>query len=387
MSKRLSITFILIGRVFKTNVVSDRWAVTMNGITLQFILNYNDNSPSDIIHAHKLATQEIVGINSIITSNTSNLHTILTSVVDFMGFRVICYPELGSITLLQETLSENPRVLENISPTLEIIASNLNLKRHAIMLKNDRRVTVPLSSSIQIHSSSNALIITCLNEIFPLDYTNPERTLQQLQFTSKPIQHRRLRPEFLKAYPHSLCSDALTENSAYNNTERHENDREVVRASRFLQEVYIPAFVKKIDGFEMRWYDEDSFRSVLRGCGINIRYIGMIYKLSVIPCVKEVCLVSIISRCFKEVFRDKMRSSLLGFKSVGATNIENQMKDFAVQFFNLCLGKGDKSIRFLNDRLKGVAQRKFEFSIEVDMFVGVHRPLLFKALQLQVGYY
>lgn len=71
--------------------------------------------------------------------------------------------------------------------------------------------------------------------------------------------------------------------------------------------------------------------------------LGLIAKVSKIPFIREMCCIDMVARSVKNLFRIKMKTSILHFKSVGATNIDDQMKDYAVTIFNYVLGFGEKS--------------------------------------------
>ncbi len=132
---------------------------------------------------------------------------------------------------------------------------------------------------------------TRLYEMFPLDFCpleappSPTKSMtatpppaQQAVFQlfcQQPTPLRRLRPEFIKQYPHALCSDALTEWCAYSRREKEQNDYELTRASRYLRETWIPAFVKRLDVLEIRPIDSRHLSLEMHRAGVNMRYLGM----------------------------------------------------------------------------------------------------------------
>jgi hypothetical protein len=91
-----------------------------------------------------------------------------------------------------------------------------------------------------------------------------------------------------------------------------------------------------------------------------------------------------IARSFKCLFRNRLRNSILHFRSVGATSIDEQMKEYAVTWFNGILGYGDKSIKFFNEKIKPEVAQKFEYDVGTEAFLAMHRPALFQALQYHV---
>lgn len=137
---------------------------------------------------------------------------------------------------------------------------------------------------------------TKLFEMFPLDFCpleappSPTKSLTSHQpipqqpvpqqsalsqiFCTFPTPLRRLRPEFLKHYPHALCGDALTEWSAYSRKDCDQNDYEITRASRYLRETWIPAFVRRLDELEIRPIDSRHLSLEMHRAGVNMRYLG-----------------------------------------------------------------------------------------------------------------
>ncbi len=90
----------------------------------------------------------------------------------------------------------------------------------------------------------------------------------------KPDLNFRFRPEFLQHYPTALCSDAFSEWSAMTLKEKDVNDLEVVQASKFLMEYWIPSFVKKLDYLELRPVTSLELTQEFHKSGINMRYLG-----------------------------------------------------------------------------------------------------------------
>lgn len=129
-----------------------------------------DASLDDVDEAHVRTSQELHGINAVILSK-SGLHVPLTCIVDYKGFRVVCYADMsngrGSVgggdnaaattaagpSLVHEITSELPRINEEGANKLSIVGRYLNLKPHAVMLQDDRRVTVHTGAGVQVRIS------------------------------------------------------------------------------------------------------------------------------------------------------------------------------------------------------------------------------------------
>lgn len=91
-----------------------------------------------------------------------------------------------------------------------------------------------------------------------------------------------------------------------------------------------------------------------------------------------------ISRTVKHIFNAKLRSAIIHFKSVGATLIDEEMKNYAVSTFSLILSKGEKNLRYFDEKIKDVIFEKFSYSMDYNCFFNLHKPALFKALQYHV---
>jgi hypothetical protein len=71
--------------------------------------------------------------------------------------------------------------------------------------------------------------------------------------------------------------------------------------------------------------------------------IGLVAQTCKLPFVKEMCCLDMCARTFKYILRTRLRTALLNFRAVGAQHIEEEMKGYVVNLFNLCLGVGPKS--------------------------------------------
>lgn len=194
----------------------------------------------------------------------------------------------------------------------------------------------------------------------------------------------RFRYEFLKVYQSQICSDALTPASGATKNETEENNVEALKASRFLRDVWIPAFIKSLDNFEVRPFDSRSFTEEMHYRGINIRYLGVVHRSSTIPFIQNLSLIEMIARVCKHEFRNRLREAILHFRSVGATSIDNEMKQYAASLFGNVLGTSERAIAFFESKIKPKLFKKFQHSLSHKEFMSVHRPALFLALQHHV---
>jgi hypothetical protein len=80
-----------------------------------------------------------------------------------------------------------------------------------------------------------------------------------------------------------------------------------------------------------------------------------------------------------------MRNAILHFRSVGATSIEDQMASYSVNFLSTVLGFSEKSVGFLESKIRPEMIRKFDYDISKEEYFEIPRPALLIALQQQVS--
>ena len=110
----------------------------------------------------------------------------------------------------------------------------------------------------------------------------------------------------------------------------------------------------------------------------------MIAKLSSLPHIRNLACIEMVARAVKHVFNSKLRSAILNFKSVGATQIDDKMKSYASLAFSNILCRGDKSQRYFEDHLKSLISSKYEYQMDYKCFKELYRPSLFMAMQYHV---
>lgn len=76
-------------------------------------------------------------------------------IVDYKGFRVVAHADYKSdyCSLVHNIETDNPKIDKGIHAQLTVKGMALNLKPHTVMLKNDSKHTIHLSSGIQVQYS------------------------------------------------------------------------------------------------------------------------------------------------------------------------------------------------------------------------------------------
>ncbi|KAJ1502356.1 hypothetical protein HMI54_009111, partial [Coelomomyces lativittatus] len=270
--------------------------------------------------------------------------------------------------------ASNPLIDITAIEKLGEACEKLNLKEHSFVTGEGKTITLNGSCTAEIHYCRNKDHYYVLNvcDLFPIDQHKKDKP--KLDF------NKRLRPEFVLNYNHALSSDAFTD-WVEKSPDKQGCDMEVVYASRYLRENHIPQFVKKLDKLECSPYDTQGFTEMIHTNGINIRYLGLISRYTKLPFVKELCFVEMIARSCKFIFNTWIRTSLLNFKRIEATKIDDELIRLTIEYFNNILNAHEKTWSEVNATI----QRKFSFIMNYEVFKGVHRPALFLSMQHHCG--
>jgi hypothetical protein len=386
-AKNIIDDYHIIGRTSNTEYQFESdMSVFKSGISFKFACDYDNSSPEDIEAALERSSSELRSINAVVKALGSRFQerqtgffTPLMTIVDYKGFRMVCYAEMERAPQMKPIHDLNPRRLlideSAVNATLPI-SKALNLKSHTVQVHDDRRVRVCLAATVEIHvdEQHNHYYLQCLRDIFPLDASSSKTQ----------SANKRFRPEFLAMYQSALCSDGLTPMSGSSLREKQANDDELLVAARFMRENWIPSFIKSLDNMEICPYDSPSLTLEMHQKGINMRYLGMICQYSTIPFIRNLALVEMVARISKHLFRNRLRNSILHFRSVGATSIEEQMNNYAATLMNTILGYGERSQSFLDSKIKPEMRHRFGYELNSRQYFDLSRPALFLAIQYHV---
>lgn len=326
-------------------------------------------------------SHELKAINAI-NQTEVDLHTTLMCLIDYKGFRMVAYaamPLREQETVVLDLTSEEPRIDDGAVERLCLAGSKLRLKEHSIPLTYDRRLVINLSATVEVHKCPQTSSLYALNlcEVFPIDHPMGEN-FKNLNTSS------RLRPEFVRNYKAVLSSDAFT-TYAYSRKEKEQNDSEVLLASKYLRETWIPQFVKKLDDLVILPIDSKSFTEELHSHGINMRHIGIIAKSTKLPYVRDLCFIEMVARACKCIFRNRLRKAVFHFRSVEATRIDEEMKSYIVSFFQSLLNEGSQREKFWEEKLFETIATKFQIKMEFSQFASLPKGALFLSLQYHCG--
>lgn len=135
-------------------------------------------------------------------------------------------------------------------------------------------------------------------EIFPYDCDQSEH----------PKRDKFLRPEFVCTYERPLKADARKDVSIQvsqdTKSKDDENDQvDLNEATRYLRSTVIPNLVNLLDSLIIMPIDSESLELTFHSQGVNMRYLGMVASLSIVPHVKDICITEMIARAAKNILK------------------------------------------------------------------------------------
>lgn len=346
-------------------------------------------------------------------SNVGVVHTALMCVIDYKGFKLVAYPtmpldEAKTLIIALDSgvlprLQNQPHSL--IHQSLNRTSAAMNLKPHPPILPASLPSSVSneviscYSSRVEVHLTkqpTNRIYALNLAQMMPID-------INYLVRSEGRDYSGRLRPEFVENYKIPLSCDAMRpalhkQNSSANIRKNSRNgfkveqlaatqdDRDLIDACFNLVEVVIPQFVNKLDNLEILPIDSRGFTAELHKHGINCRYLGLIYTITRLPSVRQVCLVEMMARSIKSLCRQYLRRAVLHYREVEAAHVEEELKNIVVKLFQSSLGD-DEGLRKLwsIDGLCGIFEKKFDLELEFEAISQIWRPALFQSLQYHCG--
>ena len=142
-----------------------------------------------------------------------------------------------------------------------------------------------------------------VREVYPIDLDLEENINQS---------HVRLRPEFVKTYIDQDQEDQVRLGGgsltyAYEDEDGMRDDLNLAKASQNLKYKNIPAFVKYLDELKYVPLNSEHLAKIMKSYGINIRYLGMIFKLTSLPYLRQMLKVEAAAREIKKIFRDHQK--------------------------------------------------------------------------------
>ena len=82
------------------------------------------------------------------------------------------------------------------------------------------------------------------------------------------------------------------------------NDQvELNEASRYLKNTVIPQLVNLLDSLIIMPIDSESLTTTFHSQGVNMRYLGLVCSLSMVPHVRDCCISEMLARTLKNILK------------------------------------------------------------------------------------
>lgn len=281
--------------------------------------------------AMKACGLELTAMNALVSAGLMiGLNFPLCCIIDFLGHRLIAQSVLpiNSSTLIYG--SENRGgVIRTSNPKMNEIMKQLGkihfIKGH-IAGKGISASELYGPLDIEGHQGTDQLFYLCdmaryfppeCPELFPCVARKSSSTSSTGTRSQTCYLYRQLRPELLQAYSVPLSSDAY---SPFGIHERHIHNAEVKQATHFLFSEIIPSLASKLDGVSSLapfGYNPDAAElpnngavaNLLHRHGINIRWMGLVYRYMRNQPIRLILLEEMIARVLKCEIRASLRTA------------------------------------------------------------------------------
>lgn len=332
-----------------------------------------------------------------------NANVLLTTMVDYCGFRMQVFSPLeidepstlllgsatveniyvnaandidfGVIPALAKTMNLNLSTKEKLTCT-----ETLNKRNPSAATRVHNQI---LSKDIQLHQCGDEErnYLFNFNNFMPPDFPRPD---------SNDVNTRHMRPEYVESYAQSSISNQVVSDNAISGamydrsrtrtmssapsveggTQSYLGENSLqgwLRAASHLHAKVIPEMVTLLDTMSSLPMDSCGLTEFLHSRGVNIRYLGKIYKMCKTPHVKDIVLCEAIARSVKSLLNQTLRN--IARKGRAETIIaedrnRSQKEDFlnhqsriltsktaaVIYFFNMVLGYGPETDSFWNSK-------------------------------------
>jgi hypothetical protein len=82
-------------------------------------------------------------------------------------------------------------------------------------------------------------------------------------------------------------------------------------ATRYLRSTVIPNLVNLLDSMIIMPIDSESLELTFHSQGVNMRYLGLVTSLSVVPHVKDLCITEMLARSCKNILNKQVAAMIL----------------------------------------------------------------------------
>jgi len=304
----------------------------VNNILFKFAVDSQNLFDSEEA-AHKIAGHDLKGLISYFNLGIADLYFPLMALVDYLGYRLIAISVLpiSKDTIVYGSADAGQHVY-NDCPELErkmaCAATLLNLKPHQVGLDAEHQVTLYSAGDLEGHQVNDEFYLLDFSRAFPpCTYDRSKRNSYLF---------RLLRPEFVKNYKESLCSDAY---SGFVTVSCQEHIDQVEEATRVLLRQEVPRVAGKLDGLTEKQKRRLDVKEFLHENGINLRYMGLVRHHVKCAEIKGRLFIYMVARVVKHQIRGKMREQMKKWK----LPLEHTCRHQVISYLNLVFGSSEES--------------------------------------------
>jgi hypothetical protein len=283
----------------------------VQNVLFKFAVGRPEMNVSNVVAA-KIGGHELKSLTHLWECKIPDLCLPLQCLIDYLGFRMVAMLLLPINNSTLKVGSDDAGMSyhaasESLMKKFKRIGEVLNLAPHPL---HGHTIYGPfdLEGHVGLDSKEYIIDFSRLFPPVPLHVNHPNGFLYRL-----------FRPEFVKHYGNSLCSDGFTVVVA-----KHPKfNEDLVDAEKYLLEKCVPACSELLDRYCVvaikknmvipGKYTFDICRT-LHERGINARYMGIVYKHCKIAESRILLLIEMAARIIKQTLREKIRERMSDLK-------------------------------------------------------------------------
>ncbi|KAI8924202.1 clustered mitochondria-domain-containing protein [Entophlyctis helioformis] len=370
--------------------------------------------------AHVAVSKDIDGIRILNQIDPENLHTLGTAVVDYMGRRIVAQTIVPGI--LRKVASQESAVQygsvdngkeifvhEQLKATIGKLARTLHLKSHKLTNANDE--TVELLTSVDtkgvIGSDSREYLLD-LYRLTPVDINFQEVKVEEYNKKKEEAGAGDFaEPAPVFTFDVSFNMDAFTLAKSGEDAESAAKQEALIREACSFVGLSVRQFVADVATYPSTApMDSVTLTKQLHRRGINMRYLGQLYKL--LNSLGEMSLSFVKSLCFQEMVLRAAKTVLRGLLN----ELPVYLAGACISHFLNCFYADDKKTvtlkldathaavtdaskyaftsltpATLHASIRTEVERRFRFKIDAGQAFWTERQIPFlRALALKVGF-
>ena len=325
---------------------------TIDGIFIKLAITNNNNGFwTNDNSSMKNAANELRALKEYITCSCDIKDCCFELVVmlDYKGFRVLCFSELP-IVPLKTIIYGSPdaglsfHYSEDAKMLMQSISKKLNLREHIYNNKNKELFEIYSPGDTEVHKGTDGrYYIIDLSRTFPPELLSNSHS-----------HFNQFRPEFILNYEQPLNPDSFTAWNTFTDPNHIQYHRDILHATNYYLSVLLIntsiEFNRCNDLNKINYLEKELIRVIHRK-GINVRHIGLLRHLIKDNIqLKTILLTEMIVRVLKTQLKQIMRNQTKQNKD---SNLQNFLINFIVDNY--------QSDEFWKITIKQLISLKFDY--------------------------